>query len=216
MKRSMRGGSLALALLWSGCVPGRGGDGESYRVGGDPWAPRAPSAETGRASSANDAAGAEGAARPMAAKGDGGETAHDDAPADKGAERATPPAPATSSDLAAGNGTVLEQLDTARRRVAELDGENRRLTGEVAALTAVVDQLKRDNQNLAQLAQASQESRSVVDGELDSLQAKIKDLELRSRQLADDLLAERIKRVRVERQLILAKVTEAESQGDGP
>jgi hypothetical protein len=216
MKRSMRRGFLAAALACSACIPGRGTDGESYRVGGDPWAVRPPAKEADRSSSAGDTGEGDHATpsgagdhRPVSADGTGRGTP-------PGTEPAAAPPSASIGDLAAGTGTVLEQLDTARRRAAELDGENRRLVGEVAALTAVVDQLKRDNQNLAQLAQASQESRTVVDGELDSLQAKIKDLELRSRQLADDLLAERIKRVRVERQLILAKVTEAESQGDGP
>ncbi|MBM4013819.1 MAG: hypothetical protein FJ293_02505 [Planctomycetes bacterium] len=204
MRRILECGRAAAALLaLAACAPLRMGDGGSYSVGGDPWAP---STERG-----------------------GGTVADKDGAAKSGANGEPAAAPKGGSDPAAaatvtgvgdapigGAGTVLEQLDAARRRSGELDQENRRLSGEVAALTAVVDQLKRDNANLAQLAQQSQESRAVVDGELENMTARIKDLELRSRQLADDLLAERIKRVRIERQLILAKVAEAESASDGP
>ena len=75
--------------------------------------------------------------------------------------------------------------------------------------------LKRDNAGLSQLVDTSAKAREGVDGEIAAMNAKIKELELRAVQLADDLLSERIKRVRVERQLILAKVAEAESEGDG-
>ncbi|MSR46785.1 MAG: hypothetical protein EXS13_06960 [Planctomycetes bacterium] len=187
-------------LLAAACTNGRGGDGEAYRVGGDPWSVAA-AKEAGVA--------ADGAVVADAATGDGKTASPSAAPAKPAAAGPTLPAGPTS-------GTVLEQLDAAKTHAAELERERARLAGEVASLTAVVDGLKRDNQNLAQLAQATKDSQVVVDGEIDSLRLKMKDLDLRSRQLADDLLSERIKRVRVERQLILARVTEAESQGDGP
>jgi hypothetical protein len=50
---------------------------------------------------------------------------------------------------------------------------------------------------------------------MEKLRQADQELEARCRALADDLLAERIQRVRVERELILAKVKEAESQDDG-
>ncbi len=197
MNRIIEGRGLAAVLLaLAACAPLRRGDGESYAVGGDPWAQ--PTAKVGGGVASQDGDGQAGAK------------------SDPGAAPAGAPAALVSAGAVGGGGTVLEQLDAARHRVGELEQDNRRFAGEVASLTAVVDQLKRDNANLALMAQQSQESRTAVDGELDALGAKIKDLELRSRQLADDLLAERIKRVRIERQLILAKVTEAESSGDGP
>ena len=184
---------VAGALLAAACIQGQRGEGEAYRVG-DPWA--APAAGGGAATAAA-AKPPEPDAAPAAA---GGQASP--------AKEAPTVAPTTGS-------TVLERLDAAKRSSEELAAENKRLTGELAALNAVVEQLKRDNRGLADLAQANSDARAGVDGELETTRGKVKELELRARQLADDLLAERIKRVRVERQLILAKVAEAESQGDG-
>ncbi|MBL8840719.1 MAG: hypothetical protein JNL90_04225 [Planctomycetes bacterium] len=197
-----RMGGLAVAALLAACVgPGsRSGEGEAYRVGGDPWAePQA-------------------AAEPKVAKQDGGANA----PA---AAAKTGETPVVGGAPAAGTvtppierpieGTALEQLDAALTRNQQLEKDNQSLTAQVASLNAVVEQLRRDNAGLAQLVQANAESQAGITGEVDKLRATVKDFELRARQLADDLLSERIKRVRVERQLILAKVAEAESQGDG-
>jgi hypothetical protein len=213
MKRFLVGEIASASLLaLAACAPLRSGDGESYTVGGNPWEPSTAQVGGGTAAergSKVDSAAAD-AAKPAKEGVAATSTAEDGGPAVDGARPGIDGAP-----IVAG-GTVLEQLDAAKRRVGELEQENRRLVAELASSTMVIEQLKRDNSNLAQLAQQSQESRTAVDGELDTLQLKIKDLELRSRQLADDLLSERIKRVRIERQLILAKVTEAESSSDGP
>lgn len=196
-----RMGGLAVAALLAACVgPGsRSGEGEAYRVGGDPWAePQAAEPKVAKP---------EGGANPAAAAGKTGET-----PGVGGAPAAgvtTPPIERPTE------GTALEQLDAALTRNQQLEKDNQSLAAQVASLNAVVEQLRRDNAGLAQLVQANAESQAGITGEVDKLRATVKDFELRARQLADDLLSERIKRVRVERQLILAKVAEAESQGDG-
>lgn len=196
-----RMGGLAVAALLAACVgPGsRSGEGEAYRVGGDPWAePKAAEPKVAKP---------EGGANPAAATAKAGETpVVGEAPA---AGTTTPPIERPIE------GTALEQLDAALTRNQQLEKDNQSLTAQVASLNAVVEQLRRDNAGLAQLVQANAESQAGITGEVDKLRATVKDFELRARQLADDLLSERIKRVRVERQLILAKVAEAESQGDG-
>jgi chromosome segregation ATPase len=112
--------------------------------------------------------------------------------------------------------TVLEQLEEARARIRTLDAENTQLKNDVAALTTLADQLKQQNQNLAQLSDANVQSRAALDQEMDKVRTEQKSLEARCRTLADDLLGERIQRVRVERELILAKVKQAEGKEDGP
>jgi len=197
-------GKVALgSLLLAACMQAPGGHGETYSVGGDPWGAPAAGGGSERAAGAGaDAAkGAGNGAAPLAA-----------------APTATQPGPngnATPPTTAGASGTVLEQLDAARTRAEELGKENRGLSDQVASLTAVVEQLKRDNANLGLLVDSNAKAREGVDGEISAMTAKIKELELRALQLADDLLSERIKRVRVERQLILAKVAEAENEGDG-
>jgi hypothetical protein len=205
MSRMGRIGKCAVgSLLAAACMQTPSSHGESYSVGGDPWgAPAAGHVDerAAGAAAADPAKGAGSGATPAAT-----------------APTTTQPGPnggATSTPVASGSGTVLEQLDAARTRADEFEKENRRLSDQVASLTAVVEGLKRDNANLAQLVDSNAKAREGVDGEISTMTAKIKELELRALALADDLLSERIKRVRVERQLILAKVAEAESEGDG-
>ena len=123
---------------------------------------------------------------------------------------------AASAPRPAGAPTMLEQLEESRARVAALEKENARLLADGASLTTLVEQLRQQNQNLAQLADANVTTRSALDQEIEKLRQEGKELDVRCRTLADDLLAERIQRVRVERELILAKVKEAESRDDGP
>jgi hypothetical protein len=75
--------------------------------------------------------------------------------------------------------------------------------------------MKKENQNLAQAADTSTQSRARIDQEMEQLRQVVKDTEARARQLADEVLQERILRVRVERELILAKVQEAENAEGG-
>lgn len=161
--------------------------GESYTLQGDPWSAKA--AESGGA-------------------GPG------DAPSGPGA----PAAPAAGRDgrsTTAGQ-TVLEQLEEARAKVKSLELENQQLRSDGASLAAVVEQLRQQNANLAQLADAGHQARAALDREIETLRQAGKESEARCRALADDLLSERIQRVRVERELILAKVKEAESRDGGP
>ena len=103
----------------------------------------------------------------------------------------------------------------ARARIQKLEGEGSKFKTDNASLTAVVEQLKKENQNLAQAAETSTQARARVDQEIEQLRQQVKDNEARARLLADEVLQERILRVRVERELILAKVQEAENAEGG-
>lgn len=160
--------------------------GESYAVQGDPW-----SAKTGDAASATS--GKADAGKEESAKTDG----------------------ASAKSGPAGDPTILEQTEVAKGRAQALENENKQLKSDAASLTALVEQLKKENANLAQLADASSATRATADQELEKARQQVKALETRCRGMADDLLQERIQRVRVERELILAKVAEAEHQDAG-
>ncbi len=138
------------------------------------------------------------------------------AAAKTGGEKPPGEAPAPASATKSDAPTVLEQLEEARTRAKSLEDENERIKIDVASLTVLVEQLKQENQSLAQLADASAQSRAGLDREFEKLQQEAKAIEARCRSLADDLLSERIQRVRVERELILAKVKEVENRDDGP
>jgi uncharacterized phage infection (PIP) family protein YhgE len=177
------------ALIGAACTMPSGGNGQPYTPKGNPWEP-----ESGNATAAAEPKPAP-AEMPKTAKGQ-----------DATAESATP-LPET--------GTVLEQLDAARQRAAKLDAENAKLKSDNAGLSALVETLKKENQNLAQAADSGSQGRARIDQEMEALRLQVKEIEARARQLADDVLQERILRVRVERELILAKVQEAENADGG-
>lgn len=181
--------SIAAALLAAACNLPAGDNGEAYTPKGNPWEPAHP---------------AKSAAKPA----DGG-----DAKSSKGADAADPKAAAAANPSE--QGTILEQLEAAKQRAARLDAENAKLKGDVAAQSAVVEQLKKENENLAQAAETGAQARARIDHEMEALRQQVKETEARARQLADDVLQERILRVRVERELILAKVQEAENAEGG-
>jgi chromosome segregation ATPase len=183
---------LLSALAACACTLPGGGAGQPYTPKGNPWEAAARGSES-----------AEPKAAP-AAKGEAKGGASGDA---KGAGDAAAPA--------SGGGTVLEQLEAARARIQKLEGEGARFKTDNASLTAVVEQLKKENQNLAQAAETSTQTRARVDQEIEQLRQLVKDTEARARLLADEVLQERILRVRVERELILAKVQEAENAEGG-
>jgi predicted RNase H-like nuclease (RuvC/YqgF family) len=182
------------ALVAVACTMPAGGSGQPYTPKGNPWEPASGDAAAADAKS-------QAAADPKAAK------PAPTAPAAPTASDKTPPLAET--------GTVLEQLEAAKARVAKLDAENGKLKTDNAALAAVVDQLKKENQNLAQAADSGAQGRQRIDQEMEALRQQVKEMESRARQLADDVLQERILRVRVERELILAKVQEAENAEGG-
>ena len=188
-------------LLLAACQLPPPDAGESYTLQGDPWAAKPVEPGNGGGSGS----------------GNGGTTGATQGPTstDGGAGNGGNPA-ATSSANAPGNSTVLEQLDEARARVKALDGENQLLKGDVAAQVALIEQLRAENRNLAQLADSNAQSRATLDQQIAKLEEQQKALEARYLALADDILAERILRVRVERELILAKVKEAENKDGGP
>jgi chromosome segregation ATPase len=182
--------SIAAALLAAACSLPAGDNGEAYTPKGNPWEPAHPAKSAGAKSA------------------EGG-----DAKSSKGSEAADPKAAAAANPSEPG--TILEQLEAAKQRAAKLDAENAKLKGDVASLSAVVDQLKKENENLAQAAETGAQARARVDHEMEALRQQVKETEARARQLADDVLQERILRVRVERELILAKVQEAENAEGG-
>lgn len=179
------------ALVAVACTMPAGGSGQPYTPKGNPW-------ETASGDAAATDAKSQAAADPKAAK-----------PAAPASNPAAGAPPATET------GTVLEQLEAAKARVAKLDAENGKLKTDNASLAAVVDQLKKENQNLAQAAESGSQGRQRIDQEMEALRQQVKEMESRARQLADDVLQERILRVRVERELILAKVQEAENAEGG-
>ena len=184
---------LLSALAACACTLPGGGSGQPYTPKGNPWEAAARGSES-----------AEPKAAPAAAKGEAKGGASGDA---KGAGETAAPA--------AGGGTILEQLEAARARIQKLEGEGAKFKADNASLTAVVEQLKKENQNLAQAAETSTQARARVDQEIEQLRQLVKDGEARARLLADEVLQERILRVRVERELILAKVQEAENAEGG-
>jgi chromosome segregation ATPase len=183
---------LLSALAACACTLPGGGAGQPYTPKGNPWEAAARGSESSEPRAA------------PAAKGEAKGGASGDA---KGAGDAAAPA--------SGGGTVLEQLEAARARIQKLEGEGARFKTDNASLTAVVEQLKKENQNLAQAAETSTQTRARVDQEIEQLRQLVKDTEARARLLADEVLQERILRVRVERELILAKVQEAENAEGG-
>ncbi|HET6164309.1 MAG TPA: hypothetical protein VFG37_11615 [Planctomycetota bacterium] len=189
---------LLSALAACACTLPGGGAGQPYTPKGNPWEAAARGSER---SSAGEAS-ADPKAAPAKGEAKGGASG-----AAKGAGE--PAAPAS------GGGTVLEQLEAARARIQKLEGEGAKFKTDNASLTAVVEQLKKENQNLAQAAETSTQARARVDQEIEQLRQLVKDNEARARLLADEVLQERILRVRVERELILAKVQEAENAEGG-
>lgn len=183
---------LLSALAACACTLPGGGAGQPYTPKGNPWEAAARGSESSEPRAA------------PAAKGEAKGGASGDA---KGAGDAAAPA--------SGGGTVLEQLEAARARIQKLEGEGARFKTDNASLTAVVEQMKKENQNLAQAAETSTQTRARVDQEIEQLRQLVKDTEARARLLADEVLQERILRVRVERELILAKVQEAENAEGG-
>jgi len=183
---------LLSALAACACTLPGGGAGQPYTPKGNPWEAAARGSESSEPRAA------------PAAKGEAKGGASGDA---KGAGDAAAPA--------SGGGTVLEQLEAARARIQKLEGEGARFKTDNASLAAVVEQLKKENQNLAQAAETSTQTRARVDQEIEQLRQLVKDTEARARLLADEVLQERILRVRVERELILAKVQEAENAEGG-
>src|SRR5262245_6200902 len=181
--------SMAAALLAAACNLPSGENGEAYTPKGNPWEPAHTEPQ---AAAKAPASGDSKAAKPGGA---------DAAAADPKRE--------------GWGGTILEQLEASKQRAAALEAENTKLKSDAASLSAVVEQLKKENQNLAQAAESGTQARARVDQEMEALRQQVKEIEARARQLADDVLQERILRVRVERELILAKVQEAENAEGG-
>jgi uncharacterized phage infection (PIP) family protein YhgE len=163
----------------------------SYRLQGDPWSARP----------------ADSAANGGGASGSNGAT--DGAKSSESATTAS-----ARERPKGGEPTVLEQLQESRDRITALEAECKKSATEVASLTALVDQLRKENASLAQLSDQSTQARTATEQEMEKLRQQTKEVETRCRTLADDLLAERIQRVRVERELILAKVEQSE-KSDG-
>ena len=181
--------SMAAALLAAACNLPAGENGEAYTPKGNPWEPTHTEPQAGAKAPAS---GDSKAAKPGGAEAAAAGTARE-----------------------GWGGTILEQLESAKQRAAALEAENAKLKSDAASLSAVVEQLKKENQNLAQAAETGAQAKTRIDQEMEALRQQVKEIEARARQLADDVLQERILRVRVERELILAKVQEAENAEGG-
>lgn len=203
MKRKMTAkgtlGAIAAILGLAACQLPGSGSGEPYTPRGNPWETAA-SHDNGGGETAK--ADPKGGAKP------------DPAPDAKGDAKGSKPA-TTASDPSMTSGTVLEQLDAAKLRVAKLDEENEKIKADNASLTLVVETLKGENKKLSETSAQAADGRARIDQEMEQLRQQVKDAEARARQLADEVLQERIQRVRVERELILAKVQEAENADGG-
>ena len=106
--------------------------------------------------------------------------------------------------------TTLERLQKTVQELQMARSESKRMEQEVEALTATIDQLRSDNESMQGFVDSLQTDREGITQEMDDLQLKIQELTTNYRALSEELLAERIQRVRVERELILAKIAEAE------
>lgn len=112
-------------------------------------------------------------------------------------------------------GTVLEQLQAARRELERKSQRVAQLEAQGAQLSQTVEQLRRDNQALQELADSFETTRHSTQEQMTNLEAKVRELERELRDQIDQVLVERIQRVRVERELILSKIAEAEVVNDG-
>ena len=137
---------LLSVLAACACTLPGGGFGQPYTPKGNPW---------------------EAAARGGSERAPAGEASADPkaAPAAKGDAKGA----GESAAPAAGGGTILEQLEAARARIQKLEGEGARFKTDNASLSAVVEQLRKENQNLAQAAETSTQARTRVDQEIEQL-----------------------------------------------
>jgi len=127
-----------------------------------------------------------------------------------------PIAAAETKSAPVGETTVLEELDAARKRLAELEQTIARLRGEGEGLQRSIELLQKDNASLQQFVDQCQTERDVARRELTARDERLKQGDEQMIALMADLLAERIQRVRVERELVLAKIAEAEQrEADG-
>ena len=106
--------------------------------------------------------------------------------------------------------TTLERLQKTVQELQMARSESKRMGQEVEALTTTIEQLRSDNESMQGFVDSLQTDREGITQEMDDLQLKIQELTTDYRALAEELLAERIQRVRVERELILAKIAEAD------
>lgn len=114
----------------------------------------------------------------------------------------------------AGQESVLEKLQETSLQLKDAMEKNAELGREKAALDQSLAALRLDNESLRQLADSIQKERDGAQDQVLSMQDRVRDSEQRYRDLVDELLAERIQRVRVERELILSKINEARESED--
>jgi chromosome segregation ATPase len=111
--------------------------------------------------------------------------------------------------------TLLEQLQetTAKLEVSQSEAEG--LRTQVVSLTETVGTLTRDNESLQELLGSLETGHELAQREVVQFEEEIQDLHRQQRELFEDVLAERIQKIRMERELILARIAEAEREEDG-
>ncbi len=114
-----------------------------------------------------------------------------------------------------GENTTLELLQSTSEKLKMAEGEVDSLKSQLASLAGALEQARADNESIQKYADSIQSDTESSQTELTQLQERARQLESDYRTLAEDLLSERIQRVRVERELILARIAEAERESDG-
>lgn len=110
--------------------------------------------------------------------------------------------------------SALEELQVARRDVARQDSELLQARETIQSLTLTVDQLRQDNAKMKTACDALEAECETYRGAAGDREGDVADLERQLRQLADELLIERIARLRVERDLLLGKIDPLVAAGE--
>ena len=111
--------------------------------------------------------------------------------------------------------TILEELRETRMNLTQVEADRQQLESQLMSLSGTLEQLKQDNTSLQQLLDSFTETQGTSQETVKALEQRLQDLESKLREQMDQVLTERIQRVRVERELILAKIAEAERTNDG-
>ena len=134
------------------------------------------------------------------------------APTQGAPDHSQPPSPVVRSQ----EETPLELYQTAQREIESRDAELLRLREQLASMMLTVEQLREDNARVQSANETMHSQREGVREQLAESERSKAELEEQLRSLADELLTERIARLRVERDLVLAKIEVADTASGDP